>query len=138
MTIGKIILAVVGSVLFIDAIRYRIIYFKFKKLDIVDYREIKEYLDGIKRSTIPVDMKVNSPEELMDLENKMDNIARVISVLTSFNGQKLELLFKDLGYLENYYGLFNESITDLISEIERIKNSYNTIGGNDGSKEEGN
>ena len=138
MTIGKLILAVIGSVLFLDAIRYRIIYFKFKKLDIVDYREIKEYLDGIKKSTIPVDMKVNSPEELMDLENKMDNIAKVISVLTSFNGQKLELLFKDLGYLENYYGLFNESITDLISEIERIKNSYNTIGGNDGSKEEGN
>lgn len=141
MKIEMFIGAVILSILVIDAIRYRIIYFKFKKFNICDYKEIMEHLNGMQKVSIPIKVgKDGSPEEEdpAALEEKMKTLVEVMNKVSSFDTNALKSLDKDLGYLLFHYTQIGECLTDMITfgaeEVE--ESAYNDLGGNDGSKEE--
>ena len=80
-------------VLIIDAIRYRIIYFKYKRLGIYDFKEINESLNQTKVGSIKVPSM--TPEEA---EKKMVILTALLSYLSSVEQEKLEFLVEDIDF----------------------------------------
>lgn len=141
MKIEMLIGAVIFSILFIDAIRYRIIYFKFKKFNICDYKEIIEHLNGMQKVSIPIKVGANPEEESPEeLEEKMKALVEVMNKVSGFDTNALKSLDKDLGYLLFHYTQVGECLTDMITfgAEEMEESAYNDIGGKDGSEEKRN
>ena len=116
MSIKVFIIAVVMCVLVIDAIRYRIIYFKFKRLGIFDYKEISEHLDMAKSQAIKVEIK--NPEEA---EKRMILLTSILTCLSQIDETHLNNLVEDLDFLMYHYDTTGEPLVKSVG-MEDIKN----------------
>ena len=118
MNIKVFIIILVLCVLVIDAIRYRIIYFKFKSFGVIDFKEIIEHLNSTKSRAVPI--RVGSEEEAY---NKMALLSETLTKLSELSDKDLKLLLNDLDFLKFHYNTFNEGLADTVDkEIQKILN----------------
>lgn len=115
MSFKVLIIAVVLCVLVIDAIRYRIIYFKFKRLGIVDYSEISEHLNMAKTQAIKVNVK--NQEEA---ERKMILLTSILTYLSELEESEVNFLVEDLDFLLFNYEKYGKPLTKLVDTDKDI------------------
>lgn len=109
MKIEIFIGAAIFSVLFIDAIRYRRLYFKFKKIGVVDFKNILEYLEQTSPRSIPV--VVESQEEA---KRKITLITKVLETVGNWKEDNIKNLVKDLDFLNYHYNTEREALSDML------------------------
>lgn len=103
---------VVLCVLIIDAIRYRIIYFKYKRLGIYDFKEINESLNQTKVGSIKVPSM--TPEEA---EKKMIILTTMLSYLSTVDQKKLEFLTEDIDFLlDEFYEKVGQPLVNTMGQ----------------------
>ena len=108
---------VVLCVLIVDAIRYRIIYFKYKKLGIYDFKEINESLNKTKVGAIKVPSMTQE-----EAEKKMIILTTMLSYLSTVDQKKLDFLAEDMDFLmdEFYEKVGQPLVNTMAQEYEEL------------------
>lgn len=119
MRIEIFIAIVVGSIITVDAIKYRISRIRGKKLleSLNDFEE--DFNDMSKVKTVPVNM--GKDLTLEQIETRIPYITKILEKTSLFNDTNLEWLVEDLEEIENFYLEKGCTITDLLNEVKGVQ-----------------